>query len=181
MPYLQVGNPVTLTVATLPDESQHFKGTVARMAYSEAYDTRTMRTEVDLDNPDGLLEDGMYGDLTIHLGREKGLRIPSKCLFGSGKGEDRSVYVVRDGRAHEVKVETGIDDGIEATIRKGLEKSDQVVSERPSGLGDGMRVEVLHEPSTDADKEEKAKTSDNKENGPASDNDKSGQKKNKSK
>jgi RND family efflux transporter MFP subunit len=155
VPYLHEGAPADLKIDTLSD--RHFQGKVARMAYQEAYDTRTMRTEVDMMNPDGLLKDGMYGEIVIHLGREKGLRIPSKCLVGDEKDEMRSVFVVRDGRAREVKVKVGIDDGIETTIRDGLSKSDRVVLERPPGLADGMRVEVIPTNSEDADKEDKGK------------------------
>lgn len=154
VPYLKVGDPVTLAIDTLPD--RHFKGKVARMSYQESYDTRTMRTEVDLESPDGLLKDGMYGLMTIHLGREKGLRIPSKCLVGNEKGNTRSVYVVRDGKAHEVKVKVGIDDGIEVTIREGLDATDQVILDRPSSLGNDMPVEVSPDHSSDPRKEEKA-------------------------
>ncbi|HEY7158907.1 MAG TPA: efflux RND transporter periplasmic adaptor subunit [Gemmataceae bacterium] len=155
VPYLHEGAPADLKIDTLSD--RHFKGTVARKAYQEAYDTRTMRTEVDILNPDGLLTDGMYGEIVIHLGREKGLRIPSKCLVGDEKDDERSVFVVRDGRAREVKVQVGIDDGIETTIHDGLSKSDRVVVERPPGLADGMRVEVIRTNSEDADKEDKSK------------------------
>ncbi len=179
VPYLKVDDPVTLRIDTLPD--RHFKGKVARMAYQESYDTRTMRTEVDLENPDGLLKDGMYGEMTIHLGREKGLRIPSKCLTGNEKGNERAVYVVREGKAKEVKVEIGIDDGIEVTIRKGVKQGDQVVVDRPSGMTDNSPVEVLHERAADSDKKEEASSSDKREKMPASDNDKSRQKKQKQK
>ncbi len=179
VPYLKEGDLANLTVDTLPD--RHFKGKVARMAYQEAYDTRTMRTEVDIQNPDGLLKDGMYGEITIRLGREKGLRIPSKCLTGSEKDKERSVFVVRGDRAHEVKVRVGIDDGIEVTIHDGLSTSDHVVVDRPPGLADGSRVEVLRGRAEEAEQQEKIRTRDNKEKGPAADNDKSGQQKNKSK
>lgn len=155
VPYLTVGAPVNLIIDTLP--SRHFQGKVARMSYQEAYDTRTMRTEVDLENPDGLLKDGMFGWMTIHLGREKGLRIPSKCLVGNEKGDTRSVYVVRDDKAHKVKVEIGRDDGIEVTISKGLDQTDEVILDRPSSLGDGFPVEVIHDGEDDAEKEERSR------------------------
>jgi RND family efflux transporter MFP subunit len=159
VPYLKVGDSVNLAIDTLPH--RHFQGKVARMAYQEAYDTRTMRTEVDLENPDGLLKDGMYGEIIIHLGREKGMRIPSKCLIGNEKdGDVRSVFVVRGGRIQEVKVKIGIDDGIEVTIREGLSASDQIVVERSPGLADGSPVEVIPDSSQEADKEEKGKTSE---------------------
>jgi HlyD family secretion protein len=151
VPYLKVGQAADLTIDTLPGHP--FQGKVARKAYREVYETRTMRTEVDINNPDELLEDGMYGEITIHLGREKGLRLPSKCMFGSGRDEKRSVFVVRENRAHEIKVKVGMDDGIEATIRDGLSMSDQVVVERPPGLVDGMRIEVIRDRSAEKNSE----------------------------
>ncbi|HEY7311563.1 MAG TPA: efflux RND transporter periplasmic adaptor subunit [Gemmataceae bacterium] len=156
VPSLHVGDVANLAIDTLPHH--HFQGKVARMAYQEAYDTRTMRTEVDLLNPDGLLKDGMYGEIIIQLGREKGMRIPSKCLTGNEKdGDVRSVFVVRGDRVHEVKIKIGMDDGIEVTIREGLSASDQIVADRPPGLADGSRVEVIQVSAQDADKEEKGK------------------------
>ncbi|HTU20772.1 MAG TPA: efflux RND transporter periplasmic adaptor subunit [Gemmataceae bacterium] len=157
VPYLHVGQQADLAIDTLPD--RYFQGKVARMAFREHYETRTMRAEVDMENPDELLKDGMYGEMTIHLGREKGLRIPSNCLFGGEKDKERSVFVVRDGQAREVKVQVGRDDGIEATIRDGLSLSERVVVERPPALADGMQVEVLHESSeeTVSEKQERDK------------------------
>lgn len=179
VPYLRVGEKAELVIDTLL--GRHFQGKVARMAYREAYDTRTMRTEVDLENPDELLDDGMYGVITIHLGREKGLRIPSKCLVGSEQGDTRSVYVVRDGKAHEVQVEVGMDDGIEATIRKGLDQTDQVIVSRPASLGKGMPVEVIHTDAADSEKEERASQEQPRPTVPASKNDKAGATKQKKK
>jgi len=141
VPYLHEGDTVQLQIDALPD--RHFPGKIARLSSAESLESRTMRAEVDMENPDGLLKDGMYGRMVIHLGREKGLRVPSTCLFGNEKDEVRSVYVVRDGEAHEVKVRVGIDDGIEATVREGLETSEQIVAERVSGLTNGSRVEVI--------------------------------------
>ncbi len=143
VPYLHAGDTVKLDIDALPDDDFH--GKIARIAYAESYDSRTMRAEMDTENDRDLLRDGMYGHMTIHLGREKGVRVPSICLSGKEEGEERSVYVVRDDKVHEVKVRIGIDDGIEATIREGLETSDQVVVERPKGLKDGAKVEVTGE------------------------------------
>ena len=143
VPYLKVGDRVQLDIDALPDHD--FEGKIARLAYAESLESRTMRAEVDLENPDGLLKAGMYGKMTIHLGREEGVRIPSTALSGDEQGEDRSVFVVHDNKAHKVKVRVGIDDGIEATVREGLSASDEVVAERPKGLKDGTQVQVIGE------------------------------------
>lgn len=141
VPYLTVDDEVKLDIDALPD--QNFQGKIARLAYAESLESRTMRAEVDMENPDGLLKAGMYGKMSIHLGREDGVRVPSTALSGQEQGEERSVFVVHDGKAHKVKVRVGIDDGIEATVRDGLSASDAVVAERPKGLKDGMQVKVI--------------------------------------
>jgi RND family efflux transporter MFP subunit len=137
----QAGNAATVTVDTLPHHK--FPGTVSRTSRSEKYGSRTMRTEVDLLNPDGVLEDGMYGDVTIYLqSSDQGVTIPSSCLFGKEEDGKRSVYVVVDGQARLRKVTIGIDTGVEAQITDGLSAHDEVVVEHDAGLVDHAAVAV---------------------------------------
>ncbi|MGH7172864.1 MAG: efflux RND transporter periplasmic adaptor subunit [Gemmataceae bacterium] len=143
VPYLKVGDVVKLDIDALPDHD--FEGKIARLAYTESLESRTMRAEVDMENPNDLLKAGMYGKMIIHLGREDGVRIPSTALSGKEENDERSVFVLRDDRVHKVKVRIGIDDGIEATVRDGLSASDAVVAERTKGLNDGTKVKVIGE------------------------------------
>lgn len=64
-PFISRGQTAVLRVGSLPRHA--FKGSVTR--YAEALDpaTRTMRTEVDLSNPEKTLHPGMFGDLTIRI------------------------------------------------------------------------------------------------------------------
>ena len=48
-----------------------FTGTVARFATALDLSTRTMLTEVDLDNPSHELYPGMYADVTLELERHR--------------------------------------------------------------------------------------------------------------
>jgi HlyD family secretion protein len=142
VPYTHAGQKVTLRVASMPDRT--FTGIVARTADAEDPNTRTMRTEVDLPNPDNLLKEGMFGTLTLHLGRTKqGLTIPSDCLFGPEKLNKRSVHVVRGGKAVQVSVLVGQDDGIRAEALEGLSTNDQVIEQHDPGLANGVPVEVV--------------------------------------
>ena len=80
VPYCQVGDPATVTLDALA--GREFKGEISRVAESEDLDDRTMRVEIDLDNPDGILRDGMFGRATILLEKVvKNLTIPSSCLI----------------------------------------------------------------------------------------------------
>jgi HlyD family secretion protein len=142
VPYTRAGQKATLRVASMPGRT--FTGKVSRTAGAEDPNSRTMRTEVDLPNPDGLLKEGMFGKLTIHLGRsEYGLTIPSDCLFGPEKQNKRSVYVVKGGKAVQVAVLVGQDDGIRAEALDGLEADDLVNEQHDPGLANGVPVEVV--------------------------------------
>lgn len=143
VPYTRKGIRAEVRVDSLP--GRVFPGTVARTAGAEDYTSRTMRTEVDLPNPDGALADGMYGQVTLFLGKTAhGLSIPSECLAGgAGKDGKRPVFVVRDGKARLVEVGVGLEDGVRAEVLSGLTPQDQVVHTRSPGLADGSPVRIV--------------------------------------
>lgn len=133
------GDPAEVTIDALPGQS--FRGEVSRVGESEDPTTRTMRIEIDLPNPEGLLRTGMYGRASIGLeSRTTGLKLPVTCVVDrSGKGQG-SVRVVREGRVHQQKVELGIDDGTNVEVVSGLAPDDQVVVRAGVALEDGMAV-----------------------------------------
>jgi RND family efflux transporter MFP subunit len=140
VPYVKRGDPVTLQIDALP--GRPFEGKVARFANAEN-EQKLMRTEVDLPNPDNLLRDGMYGTATIHLEPPSNhLRIPSAALIeqdGEGRG---AVYVVRDGRAHYVRVLVDVDNGREVEVVKGLAPDDPVIVRYNGTLTEGLPVQA---------------------------------------
>jgi len=152
VPYVERGEPAVVTIKTLGD--QRFKGTVARMSESEDPRTRSMRTEVDVPNPDGKLRDGMYGGVLILVKPpSSNLTLPSSCLVGkSGRGQ-ASVYVVRDGRAHLKEVKIGADNGVKVEILDGVQPDDQVVLPHNVTIVDGQPVnaEVITEPKPEGE------------------------------
>lgn len=141
VPYTHVGCPATIRVDALQD--REFKGKVSRTANAENYDTRAMRTEIDLENPDGSLVDGMYGTVTIELGRRTdAVTIPSATVQTDSDGK-RFVFIVRHNKAHKVPVTIDLDDGIHAEARSGLKPDDEVIVGHSSGLVDGATVKVV--------------------------------------
>ncbi|WP_422925126.1 efflux RND transporter periplasmic adaptor subunit [Singulisphaera sp. PoT] len=140
VPFTDVGDKAIITLDALPD--QKFEGTVSRFSYTEVSESRTMRTEVDLENPKGTLREGMYGIATIILEQDtSSLTIPTGALTTKSIGGTATVFVVRDGRAKEVPVTTGTDSGIRVEILKGLKVEDQVITSR-SGVADGVAVTI---------------------------------------
>ena len=130
------GMPATVTVQGL--DGAHFSGTVARFSHSLDLATRTMLTEVDLDNPEHTLYPGMYANVTLVLQRHPdALRLPTAAVGGD---EAHQVFLVRDGRLAEVPVTTGIDDGRYVEITSGLTSKDLVVGTFSNSLQSGETV-----------------------------------------
>ena len=90
VPYCKVGDPASVTFEPLA--GRVFKANVSRIAESEDLKDRTMRVEIDIDNSDHVLRDGMFGRAEILLEKLiKNLTIPSSCLAQrNGKGEGAS-------------------------------------------------------------------------------------------
>ncbi|MBI4717492.1 MAG: efflux RND transporter periplasmic adaptor subunit [Planctomycetes bacterium] len=111
-------------------------GTIARAASSLKPDTRTMRTEIDLDNSDGRLMHGMYAQVVVELDERAGaLTVPASSLLTEGK--ETFVYTVVDNRAARTPVRIGLDDGIRVQITEGLSDASVVVVTGKGLISDG--------------------------------------------
>ena len=120
--YVHVGDPVTITIVST---NKTFPGKVARFAQKVDMSTRTMLTEVDVDNPDELYTPGMYATVELTLAQEKSaLTIPIQSLTS---GDKPSVMVVKDNRIQKCDVTVGIETPDKAQILSGLQEGDLVV------------------------------------------------------
>lgn len=141
VPYTNEGDRAIVEVDALAGSK--FPGTVARFSNSEDRVTRTMRVEIDLENPGNKLRDGMYGRVTIFVDEgAKGLTVPSSSLIADTKTKKFSVYVVRDGKLQKTQVEVGQEDGKRTEIVSGLTASDTIVRSPTGELSDGMAVDA---------------------------------------
>lgn len=146
VPFANPGDQATILIDALP--GRNFTGAIARTQKSEDPLTRTMRVEIDLDNPknakgEHLLEPGMYGRVTLVLEKtSNALTIPSGCLIGKSEASEGTVYVVRDGKAQLIPVRLGVDNGLRVEVVSGLKPDDEVVLRYSGSIGDGVPVQV---------------------------------------
>lgn len=139
VPFVRVGTPATLTTAAYPGKV--FKAAVTRFAEALEPATRTMKAEIDIENRDHSLRPGMYADVTLEIQTIHGaVVVPSSAL--TMEGAQKFVWVVRQGTAHRIHVETGLDNGAEIQIRSGVSKEEQVVTAGKDGLSEGKLVEA---------------------------------------
>lgn len=148
VPYVDPGDPAVVEIDALPGMVFQSHGSetvaVARKEDREDPQSRTMRTEVDVPNPDGKLGHGMYGRVSIVLseGTPDAMRVPSAALFGKAEGGRGTVRVVRDGKVHNVPVKYATDNGIEVEVVSGLTAADAVVVRASGPLDEGSPVRV---------------------------------------
>lgn len=146
VPFAHVNDPVTIEFDALPGKP--VQATLSRIAHSEDATTRTMRAEVDVPNPDGVILDQMYGRMHIVFEPAANtLRLPSVCLVGDlGQGRSQ-VLVVRDGKARLQPVAVGAHDGVSCEILDGLKPDDRVIIRPPANLTEGTTVEATPDPN----------------------------------
>ena len=111
---IKQGQQASLTVQEIP--GLRFIGTVSRSAESVDLGARTMLTEVQVDNHDGTLIPGMYGQVTFDVKATRpSLIIPSTALVIDKNGM-HVVSVSEDKRIHIVPVDIGQDLGCGAHL-----------------------------------------------------------------
>ena len=138
VPKIKNGDPVEVRVDTL---GRVFQGKVARFSGRLDGGTRTMQTEVDIPNSNGVIKPGMYGYATLRLDhREDTLAVPVQAV--SGHGPSATVMVVDNNkRLQERQIDTGIETPNMTEVRSGLRENDLVVLGSRSRLRPGMAVE----------------------------------------
>ena len=137
---IKAGQQAAVTVQEVP--GRRFIGTVTRSAESVDLGARTMLTEVQVDNRDGTLIPGMYGQITFDVkATQPSLIIPSTALVIDKNGM-HVVSVSADNRVHIVPVNIGQDLGARVEISQGLHGGETLVSNPSDLLNDGQRVTI---------------------------------------
>jgi RND family efflux transporter MFP subunit len=126
-----------------------FTGTIARNSNAIDPLSRTLRVEVDIDNPKALLLPGAYVFVHLPLPADfQALTIPSNTLLFRREG--LRVGVVRDGRVQLVPISIGHDYGDMVEVTAGLTRADQVVLNPSDSLVSGTPVAIDTNPATEA-------------------------------
>ena len=102
VPLVHQGSVVTVHVQAT---GQQFPGTVVRFTRDISNATRTMMTEVDVNNPNLTLTPGMYADVTFNLEEKKdALIVPASAII---QGDQPSVMLVDSSNHLEAGRRTG--------------------------------------------------------------------------
>lgn len=135
---ISVGQSVDVKVSAVSDTP--LTGKIDRINPA-AGQTGTYNVKIVLDNADGRLKSGMFGE--VHFVKERHedvIVLPRDAVLTSD--EQTYVFVNEDGIAKKVAITTGIDTGEQVEVTAGLEENSSVVVKGQSFLADGDAIEA---------------------------------------
>jgi len=131
----------TIVKVKVPDLNRAFEGKVARFADALSDETRTMHTEIDVDNKSGALVEGMYAETSVVLQhKDDALAIPTQAI--ARNGSKATVLIVdAQNRIEEREVTIGEEGDNRVEVTSGLKPDDRVVLGSRSEFRTGDRVQ----------------------------------------
>ena len=136
VPLARVGMPVKLAIDANPGAS--YTGKITRIAPALDESSRTLLIEAEVANPDGALKPGFFAHVTMDLGRDRALFVPSAAVLRYA-GVAR-VFVVEQGVVRAREVTTGSVVGDRTEITGGLKEGEHVAVSDVDRLADGTAV-----------------------------------------
>jgi len=150
--FVHLGDQMQVRVDAI---GRSFTGKIVRFTRDLNFETRTMETEIDVENQDLSISPGMYANTQMQLAHVDNVTtIPVEALVL--KGTNQMVYCLdSDNRIHIRTVQVGLRGSKLAEIDNGLEPGDRVVLGGQENYSEGERVtpilapepasEVVHE------------------------------------
>jgi RND family efflux transporter MFP subunit len=125
VPHVHVGDPAVVKPAGF--DGTPFMGKVTRFSLRLDPETRNMRTEIDLSNPEERLYPGTYAEVSLEMNRRPdALTIPASAVGSDGEGD--FVYTITDNRITRLAVKLGLTDSGLTEVTAGLSEETPVVA-----------------------------------------------------
>ena len=150
--FVRVGDEMQVRVDAI---GRSFTGKIVRFTRDVNFETRTMETEIDVENRDLSIAPGMYANTHMQLAHAENVTtIPVEALVL--KGDQQIVYFLdSDNRIRIRTVQVGLRGSKLAEIKSGLEPGDRVVLGGQENYTEGERVSPIltQEPASDVMRE----------------------------
>jgi RND family efflux transporter MFP subunit len=140
---LKPGIEAAVHVPEIPDRV--FPGTVTRIADAIQPGSRTLLTEIDIPNPDGVLTPGIYCTIELHIPRKTpSFTVSADAIIFNQAG--LQVAVVENGVVHLRKVDVVRDLGRQVLVNSGVKRGEQVILNPAVDLAEGTKVRTRPAP-----------------------------------
>ena len=123
-------------------DGKPFIGKVTRFSLRLDPETRNMRTEIDLPNPDEQLYPGMYAEVSLEMNRRPDvLTLPATAVGSDSDGS--FVYTITGDRITRLDIKTGLVDNGTIEVTAGLSDTTPVVPTIKSAPPPGTTVQPM--------------------------------------
>ena len=130
---------VSVSVAAYTD--RNFAGRVTAISPSLDSGSRAVIVEAEINNSENLLRANMFATGKIlQEGGENAVFVPKTAVLEDRNTNSRRVFIVQDGVARLVVVQTGEEEGEMVRVTSGLEGTETVATSNVSQLFDGIPV-----------------------------------------
>jgi membrane fusion protein, multidrug efflux system len=138
--FVRPGDRAEITDPVRP--SVKVSATVTRMSGELDTKTRTLLTEVQIDNRSGTIVPGSFVQATIWLRTGARVEVPAdSLLFRDGKP---NVAVVANTNKVEIRPVSIVDsDGINLRLSEGIKPGEVVIKSPDAGMADGVQVDPV--------------------------------------
>ncbi|MSR56905.1 MAG: efflux RND transporter periplasmic adaptor subunit [Planctomycetaceae bacterium] len=135
------GSEARIRIPSLSAET--FAGNVTRSSWMLDSSTRTLKTEIDVENADGRLRPGMYAYADLKVAeRTDALALPNTAVF-TADGQTFCYTIDDESKVTRRPIVVGIRAGDDVEIVSGLAGDEQVIGVNPAAFREGQRVEVM--------------------------------------
>ncbi|MEO6784736.1 MAG: efflux RND transporter periplasmic adaptor subunit, partial [Chthoniobacteraceae bacterium] len=133
---VKVDAPVRIAVNSL---GATLTGKVSRFSGKVDHATRTMSTEVDIDNAEGRLKPGIYASVALVVRESKGATaVPLQAIVTGDK--PKAFVVNKSGAVEERAITIGLQTSDKAEVLTGLSPGELVIVGSRSGIQPGQKV-----------------------------------------
>lgn len=138
--FVHIGDPMQVRVDAI---GRSFTGKIVRFTRDVNFETRTMETEVDVENQDLSISPGMYANTQMELASASHVTtIPVEALVL--KGNQESVYSLdASNRVRIRNIEVGLRGSKLAEIKNGLQPGDRVILGGQDNYTEGEEVSPI--------------------------------------
>ncbi len=134
---IKQGDPVEVSI---PGVKRKVQAKITRSSQKVDFSTRTMETEVDIENADYSLIPGMYASVTVKVERKENAVVAPITTIAR-KGESATVYLIKkDGTIEERAVKLGLESPFKIEILSGVSEGDMLLVGNRTGVKPGQHV-----------------------------------------
>lgn len=137
--FVRSGRPVQLQVDAFPGRT--FEGRISRISPSVDQQSRTLKIEAIVNNPDGSLKPGFFARVTIQTDRKDKVVVVPETALRTLSGLEK-LFVIENGKVTERIVRSGVHVDGHVEIVEGVKEGELIAGSNLENLQQGREVSI---------------------------------------